>query len=72
MNEEHQDYRTLVNLRLIAQVAIYYNSSKQNIEDYRDMDYKSLEQMATVHLMYWKKELHNLIFNGMNCNERCV
>ena len=70
MNRENHDYRTLANLKLIAQVAIYYNSSKHNIAVYRDMDCQTLEQMATEHLMYWKKELHNLIFNGMNCNER--
>ncbi len=71
MKTEDQDYSTLANFRLITQVALYYNSSKQNIKDYRDMDCQTLEQMATKHLMHWKKELHNLIFNGMNCNERC-
>lgn len=71
MNILQQDYETLANHKLIKQVALYYNSSKQNIEDYRDMDCQTLEQMATEHLMHWKNELHNLIFNGMNCSERC-
>lgn len=70
MNRESQDYVALANLKLIAQVAGYYNSTKRDIENYRVLNVIELEQMSIVHLMHWKKELHSLIFNGMNCSER--
>ncbi len=69
MNTESQDYDTVANFKLIAQVAQYYNSTKQDVETYQDLKVPSLESMSTEHLMHWKKELHDLIFNGMNCHE---
>ena len=65
-----EDYDTVANHGLITQVAKYYNSTKQDIEDYRDMELDVLEQMSIEHLLHWKVELHRLIFDGMNCSQR--
>ena len=72
MNKAFHDHATEANHRLITQVATYYNDAKENLEFYKEINSISLQEMSTDHLMHWKKELHDLIFNGMNCHKRCV
>ena len=72
MPTQIEDYDTVANHGLITQVAKYYNSTKQDIEDYRDMELDVLEQMSIENLKHWKIELHRLIFEGMNCSQRCA
>ncbi len=67
MDTEDQDYSTLANFTLIAQVATYYRSTMCDLESYQEMNLPTLEELSTKHLMHWKRELHELIFNGMNC-----
>ena len=70
MKNEDQDYCALANLRLIAQAAEYHNSTKRDLETYQDMNLSESEVLAAKHLAHWKRELHELIFNGLNCHER--
>jgi hypothetical protein len=70
MTTLHDDYETLANQRLIAQMARYYNSARLDIEIYREMNATVLEEMAAEHLAYWKRELHTLIFNGLDTTKR--
>ncbi len=56
-----EEQRQKSNNSLIEQVAGYYNSTLRDIEDYQDMRYTVLEDMAKEHLMHWKKELRRLI-----------
>ena len=70
MTTLHDDYETLANQRLITQMARYYNSSKLDIEIYREMNATELVEIAEEHLEYWKRELHTLIFNGLETTER--
>ena len=72
MNTEYKDYDTVANARLIKQVAKYYCDTQRGLEIYRDMDSQVLENMAIENLLHWKQELHNLIFNGINCHDRRV
>ena len=72
MNTEEDHYMDEANQGLIVHVAEYYNETKRDLEVYQDMGYTILEAMAVKHLMHWKKELHDLIFNGMNCHKRCA
>ena len=64
MNRENHDDIKSAYLELIWQVAGYYNSTQRNVEIYRDMDSILLEELSRMHLMHWKKELHDLIFNS--------
>jgi len=72
MTTRPQNYATQANHRLITQVAEYYNSTKEDIEFYRDLNAPILETLSTKHLQHWKEELHKLIFNGINCRERSL
>ena len=65
-----QDYDTIANHELIAQVAMYYNDAKENFEFYKNINSISLQEMSKDHLMHWRKKLHELIFDGLNCHER--
>ena len=70
MNKEDQEYRALANSKLISQVAEYYRRTRCDLEVYQEMNFTVLENVATEHLMHWRKELHELIFDGMNCHDR--
>ena len=72
MNTQERDYRTVANARLIAQVAEYYNGTQRDLQFYRDLTFPKLESLASEHLKHWQQELHNLIFDGMNCRERSL
>ena len=69
---EHTDPLTEANHRLITQMATYYNDAKKDVEFYKEFNSPTLETLRREHLMHWKKELHTLIFDGMNCSERCA
>ena len=69
MNTQERGYSAVANARLIAQVAEYYNSMQKDLQTYRDLNTPKLEALTAKHLMHWKQELHNLIFDGMNCRE---
>lgn len=70
MTTRPQDNATQANHRLIAQVSEYYNDTKENLEFYQGLNSTSLVEMSQGHLLHWKKELYQLIFNGMNCHDR--
>ena len=72
MNKAFYDHASEANHRLITQVAEYYNDTQRGLEIYRDIDSQVLENMAIENLLHWKQELHNLIFNGINCHDRRV
>jgi len=72
MTMTSQDYETVANFNLIAQVATYYCRTQRDIQTYRDMNTPVLEALSIKHLMHWKQELHELIFNGLNCRERLM
>jgi hypothetical protein len=65
-----QDNATQANHRLIAQVAEYYNYARENLIFYKELNSISLQEMSKGHLRYWKRELHRLIFNGLNCTDK--
>jgi hypothetical protein len=44
MTTLHDDYETLANQRLIAQMARYYNSARLDIEIYREMNATVLQR----------------------------
>ncbi len=69
MNNDRQDYSMPANTRLILQVAKYYSSTASDLAAYKEMNLPSLEQLANKHLMHWKQELRELIFNGINCTD---
>ncbi len=61
--KECTDYCQLANHSLIAQAARYYNDCSRDMETYGKLNLPGLEQLTAKHLMHWKRELHNLIFN---------
>ena len=65
------DY-TEANHKLIVQVAGYYNGSIRDAEFYQDIEMPSLVALSHESMIYWKKELHKLIFNGLNCTEESI
>ena len=69
MNKAFHDHATQANYRLIAQVAEYYNNANKSLEFYKEVNNIPLQEISTEHIMNWKQELHNLIFNGMNCTD---
>ncbi len=52
------------NHSLILQVSGYYNEAKIREDLYRELGYPTLADLAQKHLMHWKNQLHNLIFNS--------
>ena len=70
MNKAFQDHARQANYRLIAQVAEYYNNTKENLEFYKEVNSSSLQEMSQEHLQHWKSELKALIFNGLNCTDK--
>lgn len=69
MTTRPQDHATQANYRLIAQVAEYYNDTRENIDFYKELNNTTLQEMSQEHLQHWKSELRSLIFNGMNCTD---
>ena len=64
MNDDRQYHYTESNHRLIAQVAEYYNEAKVKLDLYRELGYPTLADLTQKHLLHWKNQLHNLIFNS--------
>ena len=64
------DHATQANHRLIAQVAEYYNDTRENMMFYQEINSTLLQEISRDHLLQWKNELRSLIFNGMNCHNR--
>jgi hypothetical protein len=69
MNKGFHDHATEANHSLIAQVATYYNSTKESIDFYKELNSSVLQEMSEEHLQHWKRELRSLIFYGMNCSD---
>ena len=72
MNKAFHNHAIEANHRLIAQVATYYNDAKENLEFYKEVNSISLQEISKEHILHWEKELHDLIFNGMNCHNKEV
>ena len=69
MNRPLYEYATEANLKLITEVAKYYNDARENISFYSEVNSPTLQKLAKEHMLHWKKELRKLIFHGLNCPE---
>jgi len=60
MQKTIQDLQAEGNHKLIAQVATYYNNTKEKIDGYKKLNNTDLQELS---------ELRSLIFYGMNCTD---
>ena len=69
MQKTIQDLEIEANNRLIAQVATYYNNTKEKIDGYKELNNIPLQKLSEKHLEHWKSELRSLLFYGFNCTD---
>ena len=67
MSRPLYEYATEANLKLITEVAKYYNDAREDITFYSAVNSPTLHKLTKEHMMHWKKELRKLIFQGINC-----
>ena len=72
MRRQFYEYATEVNIKLIVEVAKYYNDARKSIKFYSEVNSPILQNIVHGHKMHWKSVLRRLILQGINCQTKGV